>query len=405
MDYFEGVSWQLSADYSVSAALSVKAALNYNRIAQDNNQYDDETYSSIDNPLIPNSYKLRNTGITRGVSLQPRWDLGSAGVLTLGLSGEWDSWRDSGLVKPGGSGAAQGGHGVGGGSPPYIPQAVSDDKDLFISSTALQYEVSPVKGLGLSSGVAYHVQVRDEATPSDYSVSLSGYYDLSQDTRFKAAFQRNIRFPSLSQLYLKDSANPNLAPETVYHYQLGVEQKLPGQSLFKLDGFLSNLHNVIVLNQNVTPAQNANFSLYRFYGFEGALESHFVPKLALKAGYTFNQSRDLSGVGRDEVQYVPRDKVTLSGKYDFDFGLTPFASLIYLANSYVYTKQQVATVGKAKMADYCVVNLKLSQKLYHDRISLYVGADNLFNFDYEDSYGIPRPGRFIYGGFEYRFSI
>ena len=294
---------------------------------------------------------------------------------------------------------------MGGGSPPYIAQPVSDDKDLFISSTALQYDVNPFQGVGISAGVAYHVQVRDEATPSDYSATLSGYYDLFPQTRLKAALQRNIRFPSLSQLYLRDSANANLIPETVLHYQLGVEQKLPAGSVFKLEGFISNLYHVIVLNQNVTPAQNDNFSLYRFYGFESLLESHPVPGLSLKGGYTFNESRDLSGVGRDQVQYVPRDKVAVSGKYDFDCGFSPFVSVIYVANSYVYTKQQVATVGKAKMADYCVVNLKLSQKLYHDRISLYVGADNLFNFDYEDSYGIPRPGRFIYGGFEYRFSI
>ena len=154
-----------------------------------------------------------------------------------------------------------------------------------------------------------------------------------------------------------------------------------------------------------TPAQNTNFSLYRFHGMEAAIESNFLPKLSLKAGYTMLLSEDRSGVGRDEVQYTPRDKVSFAGKYDFDFGLTPFVSLIYVANSYVYTKQQIATVDKAKMGDYAVVNFKLSQKLFKDRLNLYVGADNIFNEDYEQSYGIPRPGRYIYGGFEYRFSI
>jgi vitamin B12 transporter len=110
-------------------------------------------------------------------------------------------------------------------------------------------------------------------------------------------------------------------------------------------------------------------------------------------------------VDRDEVQYVPRDKFTFVGKYDFDFGLTPFVSVVYVADSFVYTKQQIATVGKAQMANYTLVNVKLSQKLYKDRINLYFGVDNIFNKDYEQSYGIPRPGRFIFGGIEYRFSI
>ena len=43
------------------------------------------------------------------------------------------------------------------------------------------------------------------------------------------------------------------------------------------------------------------------------------------------------------------------------------------------------------MADYVVTNLKLSQKLFKDKATVYIGADNLFNVDYEDTYGVPGP--------------
>ena len=291
------------------------------------------------------------------------------------------------------------------GSPPYVLYPVSDHKDLHICSTAIEYDVMPMDKVGFAAGYALHWQLRDEKDTEDYSISTSTYYDLFEKTRLKAAFMRNIRFPSLSQLYLRDSDNPNLETEKVYHYQLGLEQKLPWKSVFKLDGFRSDAHNFIALNQNVTPAKNTNFSLYRFYGFETSLETSPVDKLLLKGSYTLNISRDLSGVGRDEIQYVPRDKLTFNGKYDFDFGLTPFASFIYVANSYVYTKQKIATVQKAKMADYSLVNVRLTQKTYKEKLLLYLGADNVFNKDYEQSYGIPRPGRFIFGGVEYRYSI
>lgn len=408
VDWFGGYTLQLAADYSPSNAFSMRSSIFYNRIDQDNNQYDDENYTSFDNPAIPNSFKLRNTGINRGASFQPKYDLGRAGIITLGLSGEWDTWRDSGLVKTGGSGGtgggSQGGHGIGGGSPPYLLYPVSDDKDLFICSAAAEYEVNPIDKLGISVGFAHHWQFRDEKNLADYGVSLSSYYDLFKETRLKAAFQRNIRFPSLSQLYLRDTENPNLVTEKVYHYQLGVEQKLPWKSQFKLDGYRSDMYNFIALNQNIVPAKNTNFSLYRFLGFVTELDTNFLPRLALKASYTYLRSEDLSGVGREEVQYVPRDKLTVTGKYDFECGLTPFVSVIYVANSFVYTKQQVATVGKQKMADYLLVNLKLTQKLYQDKVTMYIGTDNLFNKDYEQSYGVPRPGRVIFGGLEYRFS-
>ena len=406
VDWYGGYSFQLSSDYAPTKALNVRSMAYFNRIDQDNNQYDNENYNSFDDPFVPNSYKLRNIGINKGLSLQPRYDFGKYGNITMGLSGEEDIWVDSGLVKTGGdSGGAQGGHGIGGGSPPYVLYPVSDHKELYICSTAIEYDVSPLNNLGLAAGYAYHWQFRDEKDIGEYSVSSSAFYDLSAKTRLKAAFMRNIRFPSLSQLYLRDSDNPDLDNERVYHYQLGIEQALPWKSLLKLDGFRSDAHNFIALNQNVTPAKNTNFSLYRFYGFETSLETCPAEGLQMKGSYTLLISRDLSEVGRDEVQYVPQDKLTFSGKYDFMFGLSTFISVIYVADSYVYTKQTIPTVLKAKMADYTLVNIRLTQKFFKDKLNCYVGVDNAFNIEYEQSYGIPRPGRFIFGGFEWRFDM
>jgi vitamin B12 transporter len=31
-------------------------------------------------------------------------------------------------------------------------------------------------------------------------------------------------------------------------------------------------------------------------------------------------------------------------------------------------------------------------------LNFYLGADNVFDEDYEESYGFPQAGRFIYGG-------
>ena len=327
VDWYQGYTFQLAADYNPTKDFSVRSMLYYNRMDQDNNQYDDENYDSFDDPFVPNSYKLRNTGITKGGSVQPKYDFGKFGIVTLGFSGEWNTWIDSGEVKTGGEAGAQGGHGIGGGSPPYILYPVRDHYDLKVLSTALEYQASPFKDFGVAAGIAEHWQIREGQTDYGHSISSSVYYDVTTETRLKAAFQRNIRFPSLSQLYLRDSNNPDLAPEKVYHYQVGIEQRLPLNSLAKLDVFRSDAYNFIALNQNVTPAKNVNYSLYRFSGFEASVETKPFKSLVLKAGYTLLYSRDLSGVGRDEVQYVPEHKFTFVGKYDFDFGLTPFSVL------------------------------------------------------------------------------
>jgi outer membrane receptor protein involved in Fe transport len=94
--------------------------------------------------------------------------------------------------------------------------------------------------------------------------------------------------------------------------------------------------------------------------------------------------------------------LTLEGKYDFDCGFTPYASFLYVGNQYFYTKNNVNPVRKLKLEDYLLVNLKLSQRLFENRATIYVGANNLFDRNYETSYGFPQPGRFIYGGVEFR---
>lgn len=416
VDDYQGFMLQLAADYTPSDALNIRSRIYYNRMEQDNNRYDDGDYDSFDDPLVPGSYHLRNKGINSGISLQPRYDFGRAGAVTLGFSGEWNNWKSSGAAKPGGY-VKQVTPGSGTGSPPYLLYPVSDDYDVYICSTAIEYEVSLLPGLGFAAGYAHHWQLREDRNLEEYSVSASLFHDPTPETRLKAAFMRNIHFPSLSQLYLRNTNNPELKPEIAYHYQLGLEQKLPWKSFFKINGFYSNLYNFIGIKQSgLTQHEgyvpyNVNFHLYRFYGFETSLETAFLRNLQLKANYTLNFSQDKSLESRDEVQYVPLHKLVLTGKYAFDFGLSSFVSFVFVGGSAVYTKPSGNTqltdqvFWKSYMNDYTVVNLKLSQKLFKDRATLYVGADNLFDTEYEDTYGVPRAGRYLYGGFEYRFSL
>jgi vitamin B12 transporter len=50
-----------------------------------------------------------------------------------------------------------------------------------------------------------------------------------------------------------------------------------------------------------------------------------------------------------------------------------------------------------------VSNIKISKRLFRDSFTVYIGVDNVLNKDYETTYGIPEPGRYVYVGAEYRF--
>lgn len=414
VDDYEGILGQITAEYAPSETFDIRTRVFYNKMAQDNNRYDNEDYDSFDDPLVPNSYHLRNTGIKSGASIRPTFDFDRWGSLALDLSGEQDTWKDTGEVKPGGGATgAAGGHGVGSGSAPYVLFPVSDHYDFEIYSVAAEYKVALSKRLGFGVGFGNLRQVRQDKSLANYNVSASLYYDLFQGTRVKGAFMRNIRFPNMSELYLRPTGNTGLAAEKVMSYQLGVEQKLPWRSQFEINGFFNDVRDFIGLKLlQLTPQEayqpyNVNVPHIRFYGFEASLATSFMKRLKLKLAYTRNNSVNLSGPtwtdNNQPIQYVPRHKATFSARYDFDRGLTPFVSAVYVGDSVVYSKQQYVTVAKAYMTPYLVVNVKVSQRLFHDRLTVYAGADNVLNWNYEDTYGIPRAGRYVFGGFDYHF--
>ncbi len=145
-----------------------------------------------------------------------------------------------------------------------------------------------------------------------------------------------------------------------------------------------------------------NNQKYRFKGIEVSLENHLIEALYLKVGYTYMETKDLSaGTEVDQLQYRPRDKVTFEARYRFPFGLSAYTDMLYVGNQYYYSKK--SPLLKEKLDDFTLFNVKLEQALFNNRLSLYLGANNLFDQIYEESYGFPQAGRTVYGGVEVRF--
>jgi outer membrane receptor for ferrienterochelin and colicin len=380
VDEFENVSAQLGADYHPAGRLSLRGWAFLNRLEEQNNRYDNATFSSFD---VPGSFRERIESTVAGLSLQPKLDLGGAGVVTSALSAEWNHWDGSGFLT----------------AVPE-PQSLDQDRSVYAYSAAVEYELSPLPRLGLVAGYGHHWQRRSGRSDGDFSVLAAAHYDLFADTRLKASFSRNVRFPSLGDLYEAGRGNPDLAAERAYTYQAGVEQKLPWESSASLNGFYTRVKNQIQRDQATNT--NENLAETRLAGLELAAVTRALEQLLLRASYTYLHSEDRSREGRDQVQYTPGHRLTLEGKYDFTFGLSPYVSLAYVGSQYFYTRNNVQPVQKSKLADYALVNVKLSQALLGRKVSVYVGADNLFDQNYETSYGFPQAGRFVYGGAELR---
>jgi vitamin B12 transporter len=358
----------------------------YNQRFQEDNRYDDtmtsndpDTWTQVAKGA---SHDKTDTRI-KGASTQIKYQVGKAGTATLGLNGEKDSWKDIGFTVD--KNGAQ--------------QAVDEKREVNFYSAALEYDHNFSDRLGGVLGYSQQFMVKDEGKDeNDFTYLIGAFWDLTDTTRLKANHAKKVRFPSIKQLYDSASGAPDLAAETTYHYEAGIEQKLPARTTLGLTGFYIKAEDFIEKNSSDV---YQNYQKLRFQGVETTLTTHAIDNAMLRITYTYLDSKDESdNATKDELQYRPTHSVTMEGSYTFGFGLNIYASMKYVADQYFYDSSD--TLQK-ELGDFTVVNLKLDQTLGASGFDVYVGAENLLDEAYEESYGLPQAGRTLYAGMEYHF--
>lgn len=376
MDDFEGFSGQLSLNYDLPGPFGLRSWIFYNQLSEEENRYDNGNYDSMNRN---GAFHHDNEISVTSAAIQTTYDLKTAGFLTLGLKGREEEWETDGfdIVK-------------------NARVYTEDDRDIEIYSASLEYEVNPLKNFGLVLGYNHNWLEKDEGDDDEGSYLLGAYYDIHENTRIKGSYARKIRFPDIRPLYDVSRGDPDLKTEKSDNYELGIEQKLPWNSRVTLTGFLIEVDDYIEYIETVSD-KFINNDKYQFKGIEVTAENRYLKNLFLRAGYTYLYSKDKSrNSERDELQYRPEHTVTFEGKYSFTFGLSAYMNVLHVADQVLYSR--TSPLKKKDLDDYTLVALKFDQELFNGLLRLYIGADNVFDVDYEESYGFPQAGRFIYGG-------
>jgi vitamin B12 transporter len=369
---------QVAFSHKTKGPLDVRGWAYYSQTDLEENGYDDDTYSSQKGQ--GSLHQETDTEIV-GVNTQFLYHVDDAATATLALGAENESWESEGFEnkKKGFNDLA-------------------DDRDLQTYSVALEYERELWKKVGMVVGYGHHFYNRDDADDNDFSYLIGATYDMSDETRFRLNHSRKIRFPSLKQLY-GSGGNPALDTEVTLHYEAGIEQQLPANTTLNVTGFVIDAEDFIEKDESDI---NQNFQELSFKGIETDLKIYPIDDLLLRLAVTWLETEDKSAdSGRDDLQYRPKWTVTTEAKYRFSCGLTAYGSIQHVADQYFY--DDVDATQKKKLNDITVANLKFSQTVLESGLEIYAGVDNLFDKDYEESYGLPQPGRTIYGGIEYRF--
>jgi outer membrane receptor protein involved in Fe transport len=292
------------------------------------------------------------------------------------------------------------GGGGGGGATEFDLRTVADERELRRYAIALEHEIRPTERTGLVLGYARHWLDKEDARSDDAgATAAAAHLDLTAGTRLRVAAARTIRFPTIRQLYEAGGGDPTLRTERATTAEAGVEQALPARSSVALTLFRTDVRDYIE-----RPAQGeafANHDEYLFAGVEAAAETRVVPALLLRARYTYLDTEDRSpGRDREALQYRPRHRGTLEGRYAFRFGLHAALAVTRVADQVYYSRQD-PVVGR-RLPDYTLANARLEQRVFDGATSVYLGADNLLDEKYEEEYGSPQATRTLYGGITVR---
>ena len=384
-DFSENISTQLALSHDFTGPLSFKGWGYYNALDLHENGYDDFNYNTKTKNGASSTHSKTQIA---GVNTQLRYDAQEYGAATLGLMFENDDWRAHGfsINKKGRS-------------------DFRDNADFQLYSVSLEYEVQPVEHLEVVVGAGQHWQHRDDDTENDYSYLIGASYQLFESTRLKASHTRKVRFPSLRDLYDPERGNLNLDAEVSKHYEAGVEQQLPAETFFSITGYYAVIDDYIERPENAD--QVRNYDTYQFKGFEVAIENRYFNGLWVRASYDHIDSKDRSpDSNRSKLQYRPEHRVTFETTYALPWwGLSAYGAVWWVADSYYNPRQNVTTNPQKTLDNYYLADCRINKKTVvgGTAVDVYFGVNNLFDENYEQSYGLDQAGQTFYGGVNWKF--
>ena len=220
-------------------------------------------------------------------------------------------------------------------------------------------------------------------------------FKASEITSLRASINKGFRSPQINELYMFPVANPDLKPEKVWNYEVGLDQKIGdwmslGAAVYRMKG--SNLIET-ALNPSPPPMfKFQNIGEFTFSGVELNLRAALSRALSALLFYTYLDSGE-------------KTKGRAGQKWDFSLRFEDdkvFAALQaqYVANYYA------EDFSRSSLPSYFLLNLRFEMNAL-SFLGLFIEMNNILDKDYliyVDMPGIaagsyPMPGRSFNIGF------
>ncbi|WP_405225882.1 TonB-dependent receptor plug domain-containing protein [Lentisalinibacter sediminis] len=389
---YDALTTQLVARHALNDTLSVRPALFHNRRNEVTDGFDDTSYASQD---AAGAFHEDATTTIGGGSIQAVFDTATLGLATISVSGRRENWDASGFTLEGG-----GGGGGGGGGDTVTRTPLDEEHDVDIYSVAAEWERHFSTDFSGVAGFSWNRQARDDAGNEEgWSYLLGARYAFTEDTRIRGSYARQIRFPTLRDLYEIDRGNPALEPENTDNFELALERDLRnGRSGAELVLYRVEAKDFIARGPS---GLAENYDELRFQGFELNGRHSVGGNLEFRLGYTFLDSENQGEAAEtSELQNRPEHKLSVRLDYDWRPDTRLYAAYLYVADALALSRG--TPVETTEVGDYQVVDIGVSHLLRSQRLRVIGRIENLFDEEYQESFGYPRPGRQIYLGAEVR---
>jgi iron complex outermembrane receptor protein len=276
-----------------------------------------------------------------------------------------------------------------------------------------------------SAGKPAYDNTFDSNTEGSFSPKLGVAWHPDDKTTLRASGGKGFRAPSLFELYKVHvrgggayyrEANPDLEPEEIWSYDVGMERFLTNRVWARLTFYQSFAEDYIgdrligtgtfAGGKTRYEYQLDNISEVDIYGIETEMEWYALSGLTLFANYTYN----ISEVKKDEnnadlegnyLPNSPRHKVHFGFRYQ-----NPKIVNVSVMGNY-YADVYFDTENTLKESGYFTIDATISRKFF-DHVTAYINAENLLDEEYpifrrQGRADTIAPGLIVTGGLKFEF--
>ena len=213
-----------------------------------------------------------------------------------------------------------------------------------------------------------------------------------ESTAMKFNYGKHFLAPTPNDLYWPagpyTQGNPDLKPETGWHFDAGIEQELFENSLFFSVAYFNwNLKDKILWGPDsnwVWTPQNLDKA--KADGLEVGTRIGPFYDVTLSLDYTYTDAEEENQYVTRSASYTPQHLFKGDLTYWAPFGFTARATVRYVGDRYYYGADETATDPVDTLDAYVTMDMRLEQRLLENWI-LSLEGNNLFNKSYDTYFG------------------